>query len=75
MKVGEAIAKLQQLNPDEELIVNVRTSTQAYSVAHCSPFSIDRQGIFIQLPDHMYTGERKKAKARANEFARQNSVK
>lgn len=61
MTIKELMSKLSAFpNPDEEVLIWVRTHTRAHSVAHITPFEVDHSGIWISLPENMHVVERKK---------------
>ena len=63
MTNGELIDKLKQLPSKDEATVWIRTYTQAHSVAHATPFSVDHMGMWIALPQGTYVSVRKTAEA------------
>ena len=61
MTNGELIEHLRTLDKDAEAIVAVRTFTQAFTLAHVSPFTVQGNVIYISLPENQYIASRKKA--------------
>ena len=66
MTVKELIAELQKLpNQDQEVLVNVKTTTQVYGRAQVTPWDVDQSyggaTITVTLPEGMYVGSRRPA--------------
>jgi hypothetical protein len=63
MTVNELIQKLQKLpNQDIEVLINVKTYTQAFGVAQVTPFAVDQSytgaTISLTLPEGMSVSKR-----------------
>jgi hypothetical protein len=58
MKVSELIEKLRKFDPDKNVIVSVRASTDRYSRAEVSPFDIDHgfdaATLYVSLPEGLH---------------------
>jgi hypothetical protein len=63
MLVSELIEKLQKLEPNREVLINVRTWTTAFGSAQVTPWEVNQSyggaTIEITLPEGQYIGTRK----------------
>jgi len=63
MTVRELIEELCKLDSNDQVVVAVRTHTQAYAVAIVTPFDVDTSysgaTVWVSLPEKMHTVTRK----------------